>query len=146
MARYTETAGGGCSYPIPLAWRYRSFVIDSYNKDLPYNEFLRKQIAGDLLPSQSTSEKAENLIATGFLTIGAKPLDLQNKVQLMLDHIDEQLNTIGRMTMGISIGCARCHDHSYDPVSQKDYSRMAAIFQNTKAVDFHNISFFAFNI
>ena len=140
MARYSETAGGGRSYPVPIAWRYRSYVIDSFNKDIPYNQFLKEQIAGDLLPAKSDEDKARQLIATAFMSIGAKPLDLQNKPQLVLDHVDEQLDTLGKVTMGMTIGCARCHDHEFDPITTKDYYRMSAIFQNTNAMTEGNIS------
>ena len=142
LARYSETAGGGRSYPVPLAWRYRTYVINSFNKDLPYNQFLKEQIAGDLLDSNSDADKARNLVATTFMAIGAKPLDLQNKPQLELDHVDEQLDTLGKVTMGMTIGCARCHDHEFDPITTRDYYRMAAIFQNTDAMTRGNISHF----
>ena len=76
------------------------------------------------------------------MSIGAKPLDLQNKPQLILDHVDEQLDTLGKVTMGMTIGCARCHDHEFDPITTRDYYRMAAIFQNTNAMTEGNISHF----
>lgn len=139
-ARYSETAGGGRSYPVPFAWRYRNYVIESFNKDVPYNRFITEQLAGDLLPAESDEEKAGNMTATAFLAIGAKPLDLQNKPQLELDHVDEQMDTLGKLTMGMTIGCARCHDHAFDPITAKDYYRMAAIFQNTVAMVRANIS------
>ncbi|MCM8530366.1 MAG: DUF1549 domain-containing protein, partial [Lentisphaeraceae bacterium] len=134
LARYSETAGGGRSYPIPITWRYRSYVIDSFNEDKAYNQFLTEQIAGDLLEAKTDDDKAKHLIATGFMAMGAKPLDLQNKQQLDLDHVDEQLDTLGKATLGMTIGCARCHDHEFDPISTRDYYRMAAIFQNTDAM------------
>lgn len=139
-ARYSETAGGGRSYPVPFAWRYRNYVIDSFNKDVPYNRFLTEQLAGDLLSAETDEEKAGNMTATAFLAIGAKPLDLQNKPQLELDHVDEQMDTLGKLTMGMTIGCARCHDHAFDPITTKDYYQMAAIFQNTVAMVKANIS------
>ncbi|MCM8537256.1 MAG: PSD1 and planctomycete cytochrome C domain-containing protein [Lentisphaeraceae bacterium] len=134
LVRYSETAGGGRSYPIPITWRYRSYVIDSFNQDKAYDQFLREQIAGDLLEAKNDQDKARNLIATGFMAMGAKPLDLQNKEQLDLDHVDEQLDTLGKSTLGMTIGCARCHDHEFDPITTRDYYRMAAIFQNTDAM------------
>ena len=142
LARYSETAGGGRSYPVPIAWRYRSYVIDVFNKDIPYSQFLKEQIAGDLLDAKTTEDKARQLIATTFMSIGAKPLDLQNKPQLELDHVDEQLDTLGKVTMGMTIGCARCHDHEFDPISTRDYYRMSAIFQNSNAMTRGNISHF----
>lgn len=143
LARYAETAGGGRSYPVPITWRYRSYVIDTFNNDTPYNHFLKEQVAGDLLESKNDKEKARNLVATGFMAIGAKPLDLQNKEQLTLDHVDEQLDTLGKVTMGMTIGCARCHDHEFDPITTRDYYRMSAIFQNTNAMTKANISNFS---
>ncbi len=144
LARYSETAGGGRSYPVPSAWRYRNYVIDAMNADMPYQQFLTEQIAGDLLDARDDTERSRQLIATGFLALGAKPLDFQDKEQLMFDHIDEQLDTIGKTTMGMTIGCARCHDHMFDPVSERDYYRMASIMQNTKAMDEALINNFAF--
>jgi hypothetical protein len=131
MARYSETAGGGRSYPIPSAWRYRNYVIDAMNHDVPYNTFLKQQIAGDLLPASNEMERKNNLIATGFMVLGAKPWDLADKKKLEYDHIDEQVDTLGKVTMAMTIGCARCHDHRFDPVTQKDYYRMASIFSNS---------------
>ncbi|MEO0415376.1 MAG: PSD1 and planctomycete cytochrome C domain-containing protein, partial [Verrucomicrobiota bacterium] len=144
LARYSETAGGGRSYPVPSAWRYRNYVIDAMNADMPYRQFLTEQIAGDLLESKDDNERSRHLIATGFLALGAKPLDFQDKEQLMFDHIDEQLDTIGKTTMGMTVGCARCHDHMFDPISERDYYRMASIMQNTKAMDEALINNFAF--
>lgn len=143
LARYSETAGGGRSYPVPIAWRYRSYVINAFNSDLPYNQFVQEQIAGDLLPAKNDDQKARRQIATGFMAIGAKPLDLQDKAQLTLDHVDEQLDTLGKVTMGMTIGCARCHDHEFDPITTRDYYRMSAIFQNTDAMTRANISNFS---
>lgn len=134
MARYSETAGGGRSYPIPSAWRYRNYVIEAMNQDVPYHTFIKQQIAGDLLPAKDDVEEKNHMIATGFMVLGAKPWDLADKNKLEYDHIDEQIDTLGKVTMGMTFGCARCHDHRFDPVTQKDYYRMASIFSNTYGI------------
>lgn len=134
LARYSETAGGGRSYPIPSAWRYRNYVIDAFNQDMPYNQFLREQIAGDLLSFDNSEQQSRQLTATGFMVLGAKPLDQADKEQLLYDHIDEQLDTLGKVTMAMTFGCARCHDHRFDPVTERDYYRMAAIFANSNGL------------
>ena len=126
VARYAESSGSR-SVNYPNAWRYRDYVIDSFNSDKPYDQFVREQIAGDLLPAKSDEQWQENLIATGFLAIGLKHHDQKNPRQFESDMIDEQINTLTQGFLGLTVGCARCHDHKYDPIPTNDYHALAGI-------------------
>ena len=132
IARYAETTGKEVEVTFPNAWRYRDFVIGSFNADKPYDTFIRQQIAGDLIPVKSDQEWTENLIATGFLALGPKSLQEQNPRQFKADLVDEQIDTTTRVILGVSVACARCHDHKFDPISQTDYYALAGIFQSTE--------------
>ena len=134
VARYAESSGKEVDMTFPNAWRYRDYVIDSFNSDKPYDQFVREQIAGDLLPTRDDRKFAEQLIATGFLAIGPKALIEQNPRQFQADLIDEQIDTTTRVLLGLSVGCARCHDHKFDPIPQTDYYAMAGIFQSTETL------------
>ncbi len=131
VARYAESTGRELNATYPHAWRYRDYVIDSFNEDKPYDRFIQEQIAGDLLPVDDDEQWAENLIATGFLALGPKSLPEQNGRQFNLDLIDEQIDVTTRVVLGTSVACARCHDHKFDPIPQADYYAMAGIFQST---------------
>jgi hypothetical protein len=132
VARYAESTGQEVDMTFPQAWRYRDFVIDSFQSDKPYDLFIKQQIAGDLLKVDSDNEWAENLVATGFLAIGTKALMEQNPRQFQADVIDEQIDVTTRVILGISVSCARCHDHKFDPIAQEDYYAMAGIFSSTE--------------
>jgi hypothetical protein len=142
VARYAESSGGGRSQIFPNAWRYRDYVIDAFNTDKPYDRFVREQVAGDLLPHESDSQRSAQLIATGFLALGPKNLDNQDKELLRMDVVDEQIDTLGRAFLGMTLGCARCHDHKFDPVPTKDYYALAGIFRSTKSLLPGNVSGF----
>ncbi len=131
VARYAESTGRELNATYPNAWRYRDYVIDAFNLDKPYNEFVQEQIAGDLLPARTDEEWAAHLIATGFLALGPKSLPEQNARQFELDLIDEQIDVATRVVLGTSVACARCHDHKFDPIPQEDYYAMVGIFQST---------------
>ena len=131
VARYAESSGKELNATFESAWRYRDYVIDSFNDDKPYDEFIREQIAGDLIPVKTDEEWSEHLIATGFLALGPKTLSEQNPRQFTADVIDEQIDTTTRVVLGTSVACARCHDHKFDPIPQTDYYAMAGIFQST---------------
>ncbi|HEX7375915.1 MAG TPA: DUF1553 domain-containing protein [Pirellulales bacterium] len=122
------------------AWRYRDFVVHAFNRDLPYNEFIRVQVAGDLLPYSSLEERREHLVATTFLTMGNINLEEQDKAQLRMDAVDEQLDTIGKAILAQTIGCARCHDHKFDPIPTRDYYALAGILRSTKTLEHANVS------
>ena len=134
LARYADSNGGDINLTYFNAWRYRDYVVNSINSDKPFDEFAREQIAGDLLPTESVSQKADQLIATGFLIIGPKMLSERNKEKLYMDVADEQIDTIGRVFLGMTIGCARCHDHKFDPIPVTDYYAMAGMFRSTETV------------
>ncbi len=132
VARYAESTGKERNFPFPDAWRYRDYVIAAFNADKPYDQFIREQVAGDLLPSKTAAERNERLIATGFLAIGPKGLNEKNREQFRMDEIDEQIDTTTRAVMALTISCARCHDHKFDPFTQKDYYGIAGIFRSSE--------------
>ena len=132
VARFAESNGREANLTFPHAWRYRDYVIDAMNADVPFDRFITDQIAGDLLPAKDEAERARLLVATGFLAIGAKGLGEFNKEQFAADVADEQLDTVTRAVMGSSVACARCHDHKTDPFSMHDYYALAGIFKSTK--------------
>jgi hypothetical protein len=132
IARYAESSGRGVNMTYPHAWRYRDFVIDSFNDDKPYNVFVQQQIAGDLMPTDSDQQWAENLVATTFLALGSKDLNERNPVQFKADLVDEQIDVTTRVFLGQSVACARCHDHKFDAIPQTDYYAMAGIFAGMK--------------
>ena len=131
IARYGESSGKELNATFPHAWRYRDYVIDAFNKDKPYNEFVQEQIAGDLIPIKTDEEWTEHLVATGFLAIGTKTLTEQNPRQFQADLVDEQIDATTRVFMGLSVACARCHDHKFDPIPQSDYYALAGVFMST---------------
>ncbi|MDQ3621772.1 MAG: PSD1 and planctomycete cytochrome C domain-containing protein [Verrucomicrobiota bacterium] len=132
VARFAESNGREANLTFPHAWRYRDYVIDAVNADVPFDRFITEQIAGDLLPAKDDAERARLLIATGFLAIGAKGLGEFNKEQFAADVADEQLDTVARAVMASSVACARCHDHKSDPFSMEDYYALAGIFKSTR--------------
>ncbi len=132
VARFAESSGKDVNVAFPHAWRYRDYVIGAFNSDKPYDQFLREQIAGDLLPAKDQKEQAEHLVATGFLAIGTKGLNEMNPRQFALDVADEQIDTVSQSVLGLTVACARCHDHKFDPIPQRDYYAMAGIFLSTE--------------
>lgn len=131
VARYAESSGA-YNVTFPHAWRYRNYVIDSFNNDTPYDRFLAEQITGDLLPAKTDEDWQRNLIATGFLAIGRKRLNEQNPRAFIADMVDEQIDTLSQAVLGLTVSCARCHDHKFDPIPTHDYYAMVGIFQSTK--------------
>tara|TARA_R110002096_G_scaffold163992_3_gene331636 strand:- start:6880 stop:9714 length:2835 start_codon:yes stop_codon:yes gene_type:complete len=134
IARYSDSNGADRNFTFPQAWRYRNYVIDSFNRDRPFYEFVQQQLAGDLLPAGNDEQRREQLVAATFLALGPKMLTERDKEKLRLDTADEQLDTVGRAFLGLTMGCARCHDHKFDPISQRDYYAMAGIFRSTQVV------------
>ncbi len=132
VARYAESSGKDVNMTYPHAWRYRDYVIDSFAADKPFDQFIKEQLAGDLLPASTPRKQAEQLIATGFLAIGAKSQGEQIPRQFALDVADEQVGATAQAFMGLTVSCARCHDHKFDPITQRDYYSMAGIFLSTK--------------
>jgi hypothetical protein len=132
VARFAESTGGDANGIHPHAWRYRDYVIDSLNEDKPFDRFIREQIAGDLLPIASDQEWARNLVATGFLAVGQKLVGEVEDRKFFADLVDEQIDATTRAFLGLTVSCARCHDHKTDPIPQADYYSLAAIFRNTE--------------
>ena len=130
VARYAESSGNG-NFTYPHAWRYRDFVIDAFNKDTPYDVFIEQQLAGDLMPAKTDQQWQENLIATGFLAIGIKDHGERNPRLFNMELIDEQIDTTSQALLGLTVSCARCHDHKFDPIPTVDYYSMAGIFEST---------------
>lgn len=132
VARFAESSGKEANIAFPYAFRYRDYVIDAMNADMPFDRFVMEQIAGDLLPSEGDAERARLLIATGFLALGPKNLDEGNAKQFAADVIDEQIDALTRAVMANSVACARCHDHKFDPFSMEDYYALAGVFASTR--------------
>jgi len=122
------------------AWRYRDYVIESFNSDVPFDRFIREQIAGDLLPATTTAERQRNMIATTYLALGNSNLEEQDKKQLRMDVVDEQLDAITKGFLGQTVTCARCHDHKFDPIPTRDYYALAGILRNAKTLETANVS------
>ncbi|MDA7916249.1 DUF1553 domain-containing protein [Verrucomicrobia bacterium] len=122
------------------AWRYRDYVINSFNRDVPIDQFIKEQISGDLMEADDYLERRRKLIATGFLAFGNHNMEEQNKEALNMNGVDEQLDTIGKAFLGQTIACARCHDHKFDPIPTKDYYAMAGILRSTEFFRHDNVS------
>ena len=129
LARYADTAGDAGDFPVPEAYRYRNYVIDSFNNDKPYNEFVREQLAGDLLPYESEAERWEQTIATGYIAIsrriGVSPHRLRHIT------IEDTIDNVGKTFLGLSVQCVRCHDHKFDPIPTADYCALYGIFDSS---------------
>ena len=131
LARYADTAGDNSDYPIPEAYLYRDYVIDAFNNDLPYDRFLHEQLAGDILAAEAPPEDRDRqIIATGFVAQAKRfgTLKLEDIHQI----IEDALNTTGQTVLGLSLRCARCHDHKFDPITEKDYYALYGIFAGAK--------------
>ncbi|MCO8121133.1 PSD1 and planctomycete cytochrome C domain-containing protein [Stieleria sp. TO1_6] len=136
VARYADSNGLDENVAHGNAWRYRDYVIDAFNQDKPYDQFIVEQLAGDLLDSGDDFQlRHQRLIATGFLVLGPKVLAEKDETKMEMDIIDEQIDTVGRSILGLTLGCARCHTHKFDPVSHSDYYGLAGIFKSTQTMD-----------
>jgi hypothetical protein len=135
VVRYADTAGETADYPVPDAWRYRNYVINAFNADKPYDRFITEQLAGDVLAAKlesgtNSDRYAELITATGYLAVARR-----FGFDVAADHfltIEDTIDTFGKSFLGLTIGCARCHDHKYDPVSAKDYYALYGIFESTR--------------
>ena len=130
VARYGDSNGSDENHAYPLAWRYRNYVIDAFNADIPFDQFVREQLAGDLLNNPARTN--EGITATGFLAIGTKILAEKDTVKKQADMVDEQIDTIGKALLGFTVACARCHDHKFDPIPANDYYALAGILHSTR--------------
>ena len=131
LARYADTTGDATDMPIPEAGKYRDYVIQAFNEDLPYDTFIREQIAGDIIAfADPETRLSERIIATGFLALAPRFGTFKNtSFNLIVDNV---MDTVGKSVLGLSLSCARCHDHKYDPITQLDYYAMYGIFGNTR--------------
>ena len=136
LARYSDSNGLDENLAFANAWRYRDWVVQAHNQDLPYDRFVAMQIAGDLL-ADDPAIGVDGYVATGFLALGPRMLAEQDKEKLVLDTVDEQVDLVGRTVLGLTIGCARCHDHKFDPIPTADYYALAGVFRSSKS--FHNL-------
>jgi len=134
VARYAESAGKEVNAAFPHAWRYRDWVIDAFNEDVPFDRFVTEQLAGDLLEADSPEDRADQLVATGFLALGTKGLNERNNRQFRFDLVDEQIDTTTRAFLATTVACARCHDHKFDPIPMSDYYAMAGIFLSSETL------------
>ena len=132
VVHYADTCGNDTDHPTPLAWRYRNYVIKAFNSDLPFDQFLREQIAGDLLaPSQPRERFADCVTATGYLAVSRRFGSGKDDRDVHLD-IEDTIDTLGKAVLGLTIGCARCHNHKYDPITARDYYGLYGIFASTR--------------
>lgn len=130
VARYADTAGENTDRPLQQAWRYRNYVIAAFNRDTPYDQFLREQIAGDLLAASEPQRYAELIPATGYLAIARRfGHEIDKDMHLTYEDV---IDTVGKSVLGLSLGCARCHNHKFDPVTTQDYYGLYGIFASTK--------------
>lgn len=131
VARYADSNGSDFNATFHEAWRYRQYLIRSFTADRPFDEMIRQQIAGDLLPATTDQQRRDNIVASTFLMLGTKMLSERDKEKLTMDVVDEQIDTVGRAFLGLTLGCARCHDHKFDPVPTEDYYALAGIFKSS---------------
>ena len=129
LVRYADTAGDSGDFPVPEAYKYRNYVIDSFQQDKPYDAFIREQIAGDLLDSGSEEERWNRIVATGYLAIsrriGVSPHRLRHIT------LEDTIDNLGKTFLGLSVQCARCHDHKFDPIPTADYYRLYGILDSS---------------
>ncbi len=139
IARYSDSNGMDENIAHPHAHRYRDYVIAAFNDDKPFDEFVIEQLAGDLLPARDLEQTRGQTIAAGFLSVGPKMLACDDPDKMRRDIVDEQIDTTGRAFLGLTLGCARCHDHKFDPVSIEDYYGLAGIFMSTKTLTKYSV-------
>ncbi|MEZ6019412.1 MAG: PSD1 and planctomycete cytochrome C domain-containing protein [Planctomycetota bacterium] len=132
VARYGESSGKEQNVLYPHAWRYRDWVLKAFAEDLPYDRFLKLQIAGDLVYSSDETEGAWNRIATGYLALGTKGHANRDERRFQLDMVDEQIDAMSQGMLGLTVSCARCHDHKFDPIPTEDYYALAGILMSSE--------------
>ncbi|MCC6782330.1 MAG: DUF1553 domain-containing protein [Planctomycetes bacterium] len=136
LARYADSNGLDENLALGNAWRYRDAVVRAFERDQPYDEFITWQIAGDLVPATGNDElDRDRLALTGFLALGPKMLAEQDKEKLVMDVVDEQIDVLTKAVLGVTVSCARCHDHKFDPVTQRDYYALAGILKSTSTFE-----------
>lgn len=131
VVRYADTAGENTDRPLPHAWRYRNWVFAAFNRDMRYDDFVRWQLAGDIVCADGDqTQRGEGIIATGYLAIARRfGHDIDKDIHLMYEDV---IDNLGKNFLGLTTGCARCHDHKYDPVTAQDYYALSGIFSSTR--------------
>lgn len=132
IAGYSEASGGLQNVTLPVNYRFRDYVIAAFNKDKPYDQFVREQLAGDLLPAANDAQRNEQLVATGFLSIGTKNTLEMSEHRYIMTIVDEQIDSLGRSLLGLTLACAKCHDHKFDPIPTRDYYALAGILSSSE--------------
>ena len=133
LTGYADQIGTSNNVFAEHAWRYRDYVIRAFNTDKPFNDFIREQVAGDLLPAATPEQRAEHITATGFLVLGDVEIVAVDKLKMEHDLVDQQVSKIGTAFLGMTLGCVRCHDHKFDPVALQDYYAIAGMFRSTRS-------------
>ena len=131
LVRYADTAGDNSDYPVPQLYLYRNYVIDAFNRDKPYDQFVREQIAGDLLPARDQAQRNEQVIATGYVALSRRFGSVVDRYPQHLT-IEDTIDNLGKTFLGLTLACARCHDHKFDAVTQRDYYAIYGIFASTR--------------
>lgn len=134
VVRYADSVGRVWNAPFLYAARYRDWVIDSLNTDKPYNRFVAEQLAGDLMPAKTVLQRRDQIVGTGMLALGSVNVQEGSYEQFVLDRVDDQIDVVSRAFLGLTLACARCHDHKTEPVSQKDYYALAGIFYSSRTL------------
>ncbi len=134
VVRYADSVGRTWNAPFTYAWKYRDWVIDSLNADKPYNRFVAEQIAGDLLPAQTVEQRRDQIIGTGLLALGAMELPGGQLERFAMDRVDDEIDVVTRAFLGLTVACARCHDHKTEPIAKRDYYALAGIFSSTRTL------------
>ncbi len=131
LTGYADMIGTSNEVFAEHAWRYRDYLIQAFNRDKPFDQFIKEQLAGDLMPASAPEQRAEQIIATGFLQVGDLEIVNPDKAKMETDHIDTQLIKIGGAFLGMTMGCARCHDHKFDPIGLEDYYGMGGMLRSS---------------
>ncbi len=132
VARYADTAGDNSDYPVPQLYKYRNWVLASFNRDQPFARFIEEQLAGDLLPGATAAETNERIIATGYVANARRFGSYEDKRYQWYLTFEDTIENLGRSFLGLSLSCARCHDHKFDPIPSEDYYALYGFFQSTR--------------
>ncbi len=134
LARYAETDGHEFDREKPNAWRYRDYVIRAFNADLPYDQFVKEQIAGDLLPQRTHGRSIESTLGTGFFALYEERNAADDLGEVRAEKLDNQIDTFGKTFLGLTIACARCHDHKFDPIPTRDYYALGGVLASKQVI------------
>jgi len=132
LVRYADTAGDNSDYPVPQLYKYRDWVIRAFNRDKPYDQFLREQLAGDLMPASDAQDRRDKILSTGYLANAHRFGSYEDARYPWYLTIEDTIDNLGRTVLGLTINCSRCHDHKFDPITQEDYYALYGFFQSTR--------------